>query len=81
MLEGYLLAKIAMGRLLNDTDPNGNKGGPISSTTQKIGTDAAANGFNAIRYFSERASGGTNMAIINDFNKILKPVMATPVAP
>jgi hypothetical protein len=43
--------------------------------------DAASQGFNAIRYSSERAAGGTNVAIINDFNKILKPVMVTPVAP
>lgn len=73
-------------KLLDLTNQNvattwGYKGGPISSTTQQIGADAASQGFNAVRYFSERAAGGTNMAIINDFNKILKPVMVTPVAP
>ncbi|WP_080436265.1 hemagglutinin repeat-containing protein [Burkholderia ubonensis] len=56
-------------------------GGAISSATQQIGADAAAQGYNVIKYFSERAAGGTNLAILGDFNQILKPVMVTPVAP
>jgi filamentous hemagglutinin len=58
----------------------GYSGGPITSATQQIGADAAAQGYNAIRYFSERAVGGTNMAVLGDFNQILKPVMVTPAA-
>ncbi|AMO94017.1 hemagluttinin repeat family protein [Collimonas fungivorans] len=59
----------------------GYKGGSISSTTQQIGTDALAQGYNAIRYGSERATGGTNLAILNNFNQILKPIMVTPAVP
>jgi len=34
MLEGYLLAKIAMGRLLTDTDPNGIFNGIVTAPKQ-----------------------------------------------
>jgi filamentous hemagglutinin len=70
--------------VLDLTDPNiasswGYSGGPITSATRQIGLDAADSGDNAIRYFSERAPGGTNLAILNNYNSILKPVMISPV--
>lgn len=72
--------------MLDLTDPNvavawGYKGGNISSATQKIGSDALAQGYNAIRYGSERVPGGTNLAILDKFNEILKPVTVTPIHP
>jgi hypothetical protein len=59
----------------------GYNGGPISSTTQAIGADARLQGFNVIRYYSERAPGAVNHAVIDNYNQILKPVMVTPVKP
>ncbi len=59
----------------------GYKGGPITDATRQIGEDAKAAGYNAIRYNSEQAEGGTNLAILSDFNKILRPVEQTQVAP
>jgi filamentous hemagglutinin len=59
----------------------GYAGGPIKSATQQLGSDAAAAGYNAIRYYSERAIEGTNLAVLGDFNSILKPVMVTPAMP
>jgi filamentous hemagglutinin len=59
----------------------GYSGGPISSATQAIGNQASASGYNAIRYFSERVSGGTNLAILDNYNDILHPIMVTPTAP
>jgi len=56
-------------------------GGPISSTTQAIGQKARAQGFNTIRFYSERAPGSVNLAILDNFNEILKPAMVTPVIP
>lgn len=53
------------------------KGGPISSATQEIGWLAREQGFNAIRFFSERV----NNAILDDFNVILKPINVSPVKP
>ena len=38
----------------------GYKGGPITDATRQIGEDAKAAGYNAIRYNSEQAEGGTN---------------------
>lgn len=57
------------------------KGGVISSTTQSIGIHAQEQGFNVIRFYSERANGGINNAILDDFNEILKPIIITPVKP
>ena len=72
-------------RVLDLTDPNianawGYSGGPITSSTQAIGSRAAQSGYNAIRFSSERAPG-VNMVIIQDFNNVLKPVMVSPTAP
>jgi RES domain len=73
-------------KVLDLTNPTtaaewGYRGGPISSSTQSIGTLAQEKGFNAIRFNSERASGGVNMAVLDDFNEILKPISVSPVKP
>jgi hypothetical protein len=57
----------------------GYTGGPISSKTQALGQTALENGYNAMQYPSERASGGTNIAILNDFNEILQRAFITPI--
>ena len=57
------------------------KGGPISSATQKIGVQAQEQGFNVIRFYSERADSGINNAVLDNFNEILRPVSVTPVKP
>lgn len=59
----------------------GYNGGPISSSTQSIGVKAQEEGFNVIRFYSERSNGGVNNAVLDDFNEILKPVIVTPVKP
>ncbi|WP_036293552.1 RES family NAD+ phosphorylase [Methylosinus sp. PW1] len=55
--------------------------GPISSKTQEIGELARQKGYNVIKYPSERNAGGTNLAILDDFDQILRPAMITPVRP
>ena len=72
-------------RVLDLTDASvarawGYKGGPISSHTQALGTSAANQGYNAIRFTSERAVG-SNLVVIRDFNDVLRPVMVTPTRP
>ncbi len=72
-------------RVLDLTDASvarawGYKGGPISSHTQALGTSAANQGYNAIRFTSERAAGN-NLVVIRDFNDVLRPVMVTPTRP
>lgn len=71
-------------KVLDPTEQNiaaawGCTSGNISSATQKIGSDALAQGYNAIRYGSERALWGTNLGILDKFNEILKPVAVTPI--
>lgn len=56
-------------------------GGPISSTTQEIGNKASEQGFNVIRYNSERDVGGINNAILDDFDKLLTPQFVSPTKP
>lgn len=59
----------------------GYKGGPISSTTQQIGVQAQEQGFNVIRFYSERSNSGINNAVLDNFNQILRPVSVAPVKP
>lgn len=59
----------------------GYKGGPITPATQSIGIKAQEQGFNVIRFYSERSPGGVNNAVLDDFDQILKPVFVTPVMP
>jgi filamentous hemagglutinin len=54
-------------------------GGDKSLQMQRLGEKAKESGFNAIRFGSEREFGGVNIAVLNDFNKVLKPEMVTPV--
>ena len=54
-------------------------GGEKTPYMQYIGEKAKSDGFNAIRFNSERAVGGKNIAILNDFNLILKPQMVTSI--
>ena len=56
-------------------------GGPITPATQAIGTQASAQGYNAIRFYSERAPGTVNYAILDDYNNILTPVAVSPAKP
>ena len=57
----------------------GYKGGPITDKTRAIGEAALKNGYNVIRYRSERNPTGINNAVISDFNEILKPQIVTPI--
>ena len=71
-------------KVLDLTDPNvaakyGYTGGPITSETQAIGAAARRDGFNVIRFYSERDIGKINNAVLEDFNEILKPQIVTPV--
>jgi len=71
-------------RVLDLTNPNvaakyGYTGGPITSQTQAIGGAARRDGFNVIRFYSERDIGKINNAVLEDFNEILKPQIVTPV--
>ncbi|MDT4802005.1 hypothetical protein FQZ97_347200 [compost metagenome] len=73
-------------KVLDLTNPEvaatwGYRGGPISSSTQAIGLLAQEHGFNAIRFYSERANGGVNIAVMDNFNEVLKPVIVIPVKP
>ncbi len=70
-------------RILDFTDQNVANawsyiGGPISSVTQQIGVEARQQGFNVIRFYSERSSGGINNAILDDFNELLTPQFISP---
>ncbi|NBF11540.1 PAAR domain-containing protein [Pseudomonas sp. Fl4BN1] len=73
-------------KVLDLTDPAvakewGYNGGPISAKTQQIGVDAGDQGYNVIRFGSERDPGGVNHAVLDNFNEILTPQMITPVEP
>ena len=57
------------------------KGGPITPATQRIGIEAQEQGFNVIRFRSERANDGVNHAVLDNFNQILRPVSIAPVDP
>ena len=71
-------------KILDLTDPKiaasyGYNGGPITDHTRAIGEAALKNGYNVIRYRSERDPNGINNAVIADFNDILKPQIVTPI--
>ncbi|MES2217365.1 MAG: RES domain-containing protein [Pseudomonadota bacterium] len=73
---------ISSARILDLTNPKvaeawGYTGGEISPLTQEIGNSAMWAGYNVIRYLSERGEG-VNIAILNDFNKLLRPQMVVP---
>ena len=55
----------------------GYEGGDISSLSRNLGTRAQQAGFNVIRYSSERGTG-TNLAVLNNFDRLLKPQMIVP---
>lgn len=81
----FAVNKSAMNSL-DLTDPKtaqawGYSGGPITEGTQAIGAKAKQEGYNAIKYTSERDPGSTNYAILDDHNSILTPVMVTPANP
>ena len=57
----------------------GYSGGEKTTDMITIGNKAKNGGYNAIRFKTERASGGVNIAIIDDYNEVLKPAMVTPV--
>jgi hypothetical protein len=70
-------------RVLDLTDPAtaakyGYTGGPITDATKAIGTRALDEGFNAIRYPSLRGQSN-NIAVLKDFDALLKPQMITPI--
>ncbi|WEN14802.1 RES family NAD+ phosphorylase [Rhodanobacter sp. AS-Z3] len=56
-------------------------GGPITAQTQAIGRDAINNGFNVIRFYSERSPGAVNYAVLDDFEEILTPTAVSPAKP
>jgi len=56
-------------------------GGPISSATQQIGAKARDQGFNVIRFKSERDLGGVNNAILDNFDDLLIPQFVSPTKP
>jgi hypothetical protein len=57
----------------------GYAGGEKTLQMRELGEHAKAKGFNAIRFNSERADG-VNIAVLDDFNKLLKPEMVTPIS-
>jgi hypothetical protein len=72
-------------RVLDLTDPHvaakfGYGGGPITPQTQAIGARALEQGYSVIRFPSLRGEGN-NLAILKDFNTILKPQMVSPATP
>jgi hypothetical protein len=72
-------------RVLDLTDPSvaakyGYKGGKNSPNTQALGPRAIQDGYNAIRFASERGDGN-NLAVLKDFNEVLKPEMISPISP
>ena len=56
-------------------------GGEITNTTRNIGQIAKDQGFNVIKYNSERFNGGINHAVLSDFKEILKPEIVIPTSP
>ncbi|MHB8386566.1 RES family NAD+ phosphorylase, partial [Metallibacterium sp.] len=59
----------------------GYQGGPITPATQSIGSQASAQGYNVIQYYSVRAPGAVNYAVLNNYNDILTPVAISPAKP
>jgi filamentous hemagglutinin len=59
----------------------GYQGGSITPATQAMGSQARAQGYNVIRYYSERAPGTINYAILDDYNDILTPHAISPAKP
>lgn len=57
------------------------KMGPLSSTTKQIGVQAQEQGFNVIRFYSERSNSGMNNAVLDNFNQISRPVSVAAVKP
>lgn len=62
-------------------DAWGYVGGPITPQTQAIGHNATSNGYNVIRFYSERTPGEVNYAVLDDFEKILTPTAVSPAKP
>lgn len=56
-------------------------GGPITPETQALAETAMRQGYNAIRFPSERALGGVNIAVLDNHNQILRPEMVAPATP
>jgi uncharacterized Zn-binding protein involved in type VI secretion len=54
-------------------------GGPITPATKEVGTRAVVDGYNAIKFNSERSVGEANYAILQNHNEILKPVGVSPI--
>jgi len=59
----------------------GYDGGPITPATQSIGSQASAQGYNVIKYYSERAPGMANYAILKNYNEVLTPYAISPAKP
>jgi hypothetical protein len=75
---------MSQAKVLDLTDPViaqqwGYVGGEKTLQMQQIGNNAKSNGYNVIRFNSERSTEGTNFAILDNFNQVLKPQMVTPV--
>ncbi|GAB4393533.1 MAG: hypothetical protein Tsb005_12240 [Gammaproteobacteria bacterium] len=69
-------------KILDLTNPRiaeiwGYERGPITTFTKSVGFRAQRAGFNVIRFPSERGPGA-NLAVINDFDAVLKPQMIVP---
>jgi hypothetical protein len=77
---------VSQANILDFTNPDvanawNYNGGSISSVTRQIGIDARQQGYNVIRYYSERAPGGINNAVLDNFNELLIPQMISPAKP
>ncbi|MDD2991177.1 MAG: DUF637 domain-containing protein [Zoogloea sp.] len=71
-------------KLLDLTNPDvamkwGYSGGEKTAQMKQLADQAKASGYNAIRFVSERTSDGVNIAVLSDFNEVLKPQMIAPV--
>ncbi|SHO58962.1 hypothetical protein [Vibrio quintilis] len=69
-------------KVLDLTDPQvakewGYAGGEITDQTKLIGQKAQEQGFNVIKFNSER-SDGVNLAVIGDFKEVLTPEIVVP---
>lgn len=73
-------------RTLDFTNPAladawGYHGGPITPEMQALAERAMRQGYNVIRFPSERAPGGVNNAVLDNHNEILQPEMVAPATP
>lgn len=65
------------------TDPKvaqqwGYSGGSITDKTKALGNRAKEQGFNVIKFNSERNTGGVNHAVLGDYDTVLKPQTVVP---